>query len=163
VPSFSPNSSRKDEVGEVAGGGRVKAVLHNEKLDRAKSVLEELVVGEGDCGIGDDKPESFDFPLDCDFDDIGIGKAAGGGDAVDGNVPDMGKFFPVLLVVELTIAGKRGGKTSLAGTHGVALAGDGKRRGTSAADVTRDQGEVLMAATGDGTLGRVIDAHGPAN
>ncbi len=93
---FAPDGGGEDEVGEVAGGRGVEAVLHDEELDAAQGLLEHGVVGEGDGGVGGDEPERFDAAGDGAFDDVGIGEAARGGDAVDVDVPECGEVFAVL-------------------------------------------------------------------
>ena len=160
---LSPDGGGQNEVGEVAGGGGVEAVLHDEKLDGAERVLEQLVVGEGDGRVGGDEPERLDTSLHCGFDDVGVGEAACGGDAVDRDVPDAREVFAILGVIEFAIAGERRGEAGLAGTHGVALAGDGEGCGAGASDVAGDEGEVVDGGDGDGALRGVVDAHGPAD
>ena len=54
-------------------------------------------------------------------------------------------------------------KPALAGAHGVALAGDGERRGAGAADVAGDQREIVDGGDGLRALRGVVDAHGPAD
>ena len=41
------------------------------------------------------------------FDDVGIGEAARGGNAIDGDVPDAGEVFAVLRIVKFAVAGER--------------------------------------------------------
>ncbi len=99
-------------MGEVAGGGGMEAVLNDEELDGAKGLFEQLVVGEGDGGVGRDEPEGFDLSLYCSFDDVGVSEATSGGDAVDRDVPDAGEGFAVCGVVELAIAREGRGEAS---------------------------------------------------
>ena len=122
-----------------------------------------FVVGEGDGGVGGDEPEGLDAALYGGFDDVGIGEAACGRDAIDGDVPDAGEVFAILRIVEFAIAGERRGEAGLARAHGVALAGDGEGRGAGASDVAGDEGEVVDGGDGDGALRGVVDAHGPAD
>ena len=160
---FSPDGCGQNEVGEIAGGGGVEAVLHDEELHAAEGVLEQVVVGERDGRVGGDEPESFDLSLNGGFDDVGIGEATCGGDAVDGDVPDACELFAILGVVEFAIAREGRGEAALACAHRVALAGDGEGCGAGAADVAGDEGEVVDRSDGDCALGGVVDAHGPAD
>lgn len=66
-------------------------------------------------------------------------------------------------VLELAVAGERGGEAAFACAHGVALPGDGERGGAGAADVAGDEREVVDDGDGGGALGGVVDAHGPAD
>ena len=84
-------------------------------------------------------------------------------DVADVDVPEGGEGFAVVGIVELAIAGKGRGEAGLARAHGVALAGDGERRGAGAADVAGDQREVVDRGDGRRALRRVVDAHGPAD
>src|SRR5215469_18192315 len=123
---------------KFAGRCRVKAVLHDEKLDIAKRMLEEVVVGERDCRIGGDEPERLDAALHRGFDDVWISETACGWNPLGGDIPNAGKLFAILLTVESSITGQRCREAGLAGAHGVALPGDGERRGSRAADVAGD-------------------------
>ncbi len=67
------------------------------------------------------------------------------------------------MVVEFAIAGEAGGEAGLAGAHGVALAGDGERRCSGAADIAGDESEIVDGGDGSSALSGVIDAHGPSD
>lgn len=121
------------------------------------------MVGKRDYRVRSDEPQSLDLSGDGGLDDVGIGKATGRGDAVGGNVPEPGQFFAVFCGVELAIAGERRCEARLAGSHGVALSGDGKGCGASAADISCDVGEAVDSVHRDRALRRVVDTHVPAD
>ena len=126
-------------------------------------MLKQVVVGEGDGWIGGDEPERLDAALHRGFDNVGIGEPASGRDAIDRNVPDAGEVLAVLLVVELAISGKRGGKAALPRSHGIALSGDGEGGGAGAANIAGDERKIVDGGDCDSALGGVVDAHGPAD
>src|SRR5580658_5285042 len=97
------------------------------------------------------------------FDDVWIGESTRGRDAVRRNVPDAREFFAIAFAVEFAIARQRRGETRLACAHSVALAGDGKRCGSGASDISSDECEVIDRGDRSGTLSGVVHAHGPAD
>ena len=74
-----------------------------------------------------------------------------------------GELFAIVGVLELAIAGQRGGEAALARSHRVALSGDGERRSSGAADVAGEQREVVDRRNRDRALRGVVDAHRPAD
>ena len=59
----------------------MKAILNDQEFDAAQGLFKDRVVGEGYGRIGSDEPEGLDLAGDGGLDDVGIGKAAGFGDA----------------------------------------------------------------------------------
>lgn len=73
---FAPDGGGEDEVGELAGGGGVEAILDDEEVDGAQGLLEKGVVGEGDGGVGGNEPQGLDAAGDGGLDDVGVGEAS---------------------------------------------------------------------------------------
>ena len=64
---------------------------------------------------------------------------------------------------KFAIARQAGSKAGLARSHRIALPGNRKRCGARAAKISRNQRKVVDGGHCDRALGRVIDAHGPAD
>src|SRR5438046_1432487 len=126
-------------------------------------MLQNAIIGKGNCGVGRDEPESSYPASDCAFDNVGVGETASFWDRCDVDIPELGEFFAMLCVFEFAVTGQGGSEAGFARAHRVALAGDGEGRGAGPSDVARDEREVVDCRDGDGSLGRVIDAHGPAD
>ncbi len=71
---FAPDGRGQHKVRKVAGRRGMKAILHNQKVDVAKRLLEQPIVGERDRGIGGDEPQRLDLVGDSRLDDVGIRK-----------------------------------------------------------------------------------------
>ena len=141
----------------------MKPVLNYKKIQCLESLLQHVEIGEGNYRICGNHPERSDLPADRCFNDVGIGESARSGDAICGDTPQRCQFLPILYAVELAIPGKTRGKSRFAGSHRVALAGDGEGRSPNAADIARDQRQIVDRVYRLRALGAVINAHCPSN
>ena len=141
----------------------MKSALHHHKLRGAQGGGQQIVVGEADDRVGGDKPQRLHAAGDGSFDDVRVGQAALGGQAVGGDAPQPRELFARGSVFVLAVPGHRRGEAAFARAHGVALAGDGKRRTAHAADLAGQHGEVVDRRDRDRTLRGMIDAHRPAD
>jgi len=112
-------------------------------------------------GIGGDDPEAFDFTTFDAVDNLVISPRRFGGDAVFGNVEDVGDFLAMFGIGEVVAAEEGGGVGKEAAAHGVALAGDGVGAVAGLADVSGEEGEVDDGLGGADALVRLVHAHCP--
>src|SRR4030095_10377997 len=119
----------------------VISVLHDEEIERLERLAERAEVGKRDNWVGGDDPQRPYASVERRLDDVGIRQAARARNALLGHAPELCQLAPIVGVLELAVARQARRKPGLARPHGIALAGDRKRRRTRAPDVAGDQRE----------------------
>ena len=112
-------------------------------------------------GIGAKDPQALDLALVDALDNLVVGDRWLFGHEVGIDADDIGKAFALRLVREVAAAEQAGGVGEEAGSHGIALSGDGVAAGAGLADVAGHEGQVHDSAGSRDCLVTLVDAHGP--
>ena len=158
---FAPGGGGEEEVGRFGGLGGAIHVLDYEEIELFAQLVKAVLVDPRVGRIGGDDPEALDLAGLDSVDDLVVGPAGRGWDAVLGDAKDAADFLAVLGFGKVMPAEQVGGVGEKSAAHGVALPGDGIGPGARFADVASHQAEVDDRLGGADALVRLVDAHGP--
>ena len=158
---LAPHARGEIHVAVLVGLHVHVGVLHHQEFQLLQGLAYARAVGHGRHGIGGDDPQSFDLAGLYGRKDVGLEQAALLGKKFRVHTPEAADLFTVAGLFQRPIARQAGARRPLARTHGVALAGNGKRGTAGLADVAGDEIEIVDADHAVGTVGALVDAHGP--
>src|SRR5215469_11603099 len=141
----------------------METILNNEEVQRLQPLPENIQIRERHNGVRGNDPQRSNLLGNGGLHDVWISQPAPSRNTFGCDLPKRRQLLAILRAFETPVAWQAGSETRFASAHGIALAGDGKRRSARSTNVPRDQRQVVNRADGFCPLRAVVDTHRPAD
>ena len=158
---FRPHGGGQKHVRVLIGFHILIRILHYQEFQLLQRLANARRVGHRRHRIGGDQPQALDLAGFDGGKNVGHEHAALFREEGFLHAPEFSDFLAVLRFFQLAVTGQAGAGRPLARAHRIALAGDRQTGAAGLADVAGDQVQVVDAHHAIGTVGALVDAHGP--